>query len=172
MPIDPDTAAAAAAAAAAKRELLRHVLATIAYRGGKAVRHAPEAFSEFRAAPDSRSAGEILAHIGDLLDWALSLARGKQVWNDSAPRAWDEDVRRFHDGLAVLEDYVSSDAPLAATPEKLFQGPFADALNHIGQIAMLRRLAGSPIRGENYHKADIAAGRVGADQAPARREFD
>lgn len=167
MPIDPGSAAAAA-----KRELLRHVLATIAYRGGKAMHDAPEGFSRFRAAPDSRSAGEILAHVGDLLDWALSLARGKQAWNDSAPQAWDADVRRFHAGLATLEEYFASDAPFAATPEKLFQGPFADALNHIGQIAMLRRLAGSPIRGENYHKADIAAGRVGADQAPPRREFD
>ena len=157
---------------AGARAMLRHVLATIAYRGGKAVRGAPAEFSSFRAAPDSRSAGEILAHIGDLLDWGLSLARGKQAWTDTPPGAWDADVARFFAGLAALDAYFASDAPLGSTPEQLFQGPCADSLNHIGQIAMLRRLAGAPIRGENYHKADITAGRVGAGQAVPRREFD
>lgn len=150
---------------------LRHALATLAYRGGKAVRNAPAEFSSFQAGPSSRTAGQILAHIGDLLDWGLSLAQGQQRWQDSAPQAWDADVARFHAGLAAFDGYLASGAPLACTPEKLFQGPIADALTHVGQIGMLRRLAGSPVKGENYFRADIEIGRVGPDQTTPKREF-
>ena len=154
------------------REFLRHTIATLAYRGGKAIRHAPEGFSNFRAADGSRSAGEILAHIGDLFDWGLSIAKGKERWRDSKPRTWHQDADRFHAALAELDAYVASDEPLGSSVEKLFQGPIADALTHVGQINMLRRLAGSPIRGESYYRAEISAGRVGPDQAKAVREFD
>jgi hypothetical protein len=156
----------------AKRELLRHTLATLAYRGGKAVRGAPEKFASFRVGDRSRTPAQILAHVGDLLDWALSLAKGAQVWRDSAPSPWSRETTRFFEGLERLDQYLASDAPLKASPEKLFQGPVADALTHVGQIAMLRRLAGSAMKGENYYKADIVAGRVGQDQSPAVMEFD
>jgi hypothetical protein len=149
---------------------LRHTLATLAYRGGKAVRDAPP-FSSFRAGPGSRTAGEILAHIGDLLDWAVSLARGEQKWEPRAPQEWAADVKRFHEGLATLDEYLSSEAPLGSPAEKIFQGPIADALTHVGQIAMLRRLANAPVKGENYHRAEISIGRVGVDQPKAIREF-
>jgi len=152
-------------------QLLRHTLATLAYRGGKAVRGAPDSFAEFRAAAGSRSAGEILAHIGDLLDWALSIAQGQQKWNNSQPLAWAAESDRFFRALEAFDAYLASGA-LHATPEKLFQGPIADALTHVGQIAMLRRLAGVPVRGENYHVANIATGRAGADQPTPVREFD
>ena len=152
-------------------QLLRHTLATLAYRGGKALRGAPAGFTDFRPAPGSRSAGEILAHIGDLLDWGLSLARGKQAWNDSKPRSWDEDTARFFAGLKAFDDYLASNESREPAA-KLFQGPIADAFTHVGQIGMLRRLAGGPVRGENYHKADIQPGRVGAEQAEPKREFD
>ncbi|HEX6184348.1 MAG TPA: hypothetical protein VFZ44_10750 [Pyrinomonadaceae bacterium] len=155
----------------AKRELLRHTLATLAYRGGKAVRDAPEGFGEFNACEGARTPAEILAHVGDLLDWALSLARGEQRWQDSAPLPWGEEVARFFKGLGELDAYLASDAPLASIAESLFQGPVADALTHVGQIALLRRMAGAPVRGENYFKAEIKAGRVGAEQAAPRREF-
>ena len=154
------------------RELLRHTLATLAYRGGKTIRGTPAGFSEFRAKDGSRTAGQILAHIGDLLDWSLSIANGKEAWHDSAPQAWQSDVARFFSGLEKLDARLASDAPLGGTDEQLFQGPIADALTHVGQIAMLRRLAGSPVRGENYMRADIVAGRVGPEQTPPRREFD
>jgi hypothetical protein len=154
-----------------RRGLLRHTLATLAYRGGKTLRGAPGTFAGFRAAEETRTPAEILAHIGDLLDWALSLAKGKQAWNNSQPLPWDEEVQRFHAGLTALDAFLASDAPLACTAEKLFQGPIADALTHIGQIAMLRRMAGSPVRPENYFQAEITAGRVGADQTPPAREF-
>ncbi len=100
------------------------------------------------------------------------MAEGKPAWNDSRPLPWAEEIARMHAALARLDAYLASSAPLATPPEKLFQGPVADALGHVGQIALLRRLGGGPIRGENYYRADIAAGRVGPDQAPPRREFD
>jgi hypothetical protein len=148
------------------------MIATIAYRGGKAVRGAPDSFSQFRAADQTRSPGEILAHIGDLMEWGLSISQGQQRWRDSVPLPWAAEVRRFFTALEALEVYLASDQPLYESIEKLFQGPVADALTHIGQIAMLRRLAGAPVRGENYHKAQIITGRVGADQAAPVREFD
>jgi hypothetical protein len=154
------------------RALLRHTVATLAYRGGKALRGAPEGFAEFRAGATTRTPGQILAHVGDLLDWALALARGEKVWRDSPALAWQAGSQRFFEGLERFDALLASDAPLAATPEKLFQGPVADALAHVGQIALLRRLAEAPIRGENYYRADIAAGRVGEAQAPPRMEFD
>lgn len=154
-----------------KRELLRHTLATLAYRGGKAVRGAPADFAEFRAGPQTRTPGQILAHIGDLLDWALWLARGEHRWQNSEALAWDAGVERFFVALAALDAYLASEAPLGRPAELLFQGPVADALTHVGQITMLRRLAASPVRGENYAKADIVAGRVGAEQAAPRVEF-
>ena len=155
-----------------KRELLRHTVATVAYRGGKAVRGAPADFSSFRAKDGSRTAGQILAHVCDLLDWAVSLADGAQVWGDSTPQAWDRDVERFFEALGRFDARLASDAPLGCRAEQLFQGPVADTLTHVGQIAMLRRLAGSPVRAENYFKADIVTGRIGPEQTPPRREFD
>ena len=152
--------------------LLRHTVATLAYRGGKSLRGAPPGFAEFRAAPGSRSAGEILAHIGDLLDWALSLAEGKQAWRDSPAVSWEEGTARFFAALEAFDRRLAAPAPLGNPPSKLFQGPIADALTHVGQINLLRRLAEAPVRGENYHRAEIAAGRVGADQAAPVREFD
>jgi hypothetical protein len=151
---------------------LRHTLATLAYRGGKAVRGAPRGFGKFRASPTTRTPGEILAHIGDLLDWGAALADGKHVWHGSKPRDWEREVARFFSGLKKLDRRLASKKPLGFSPEKLFQGPIADALTHIGQIALLRRMAGSPVRGENYFLAEIAAGRVGRKQPAPVFEFD
>jgi hypothetical protein len=153
-------------------ELLRHTVATLAYRAGKAVRGAPPDFQRFQAGPGTRTPGEILAHIGDLLDWAVALADGKHSWHDSQPLPWDKEVARFHRTLETLDTRLASGQPLGFSAEKLFQGPIADALTHVGQIAMLRRMAGAPIRGENYFRAVIEAGRVGQAQAAAVQEFD
>ncbi|MDR3717191.1 MAG: hypothetical protein P4K98_00215 [Bryobacteraceae bacterium] len=150
----------------------RHTLATLAYRGGKTLRGAPESFASFRASESTRTPAEILAHIGDLLDWALSIADGRQTWHDSVPLAWPEEVARFFAALGRLDARLASGEPLKTTAERLFQGPVADAFTHVGQIAMLRRMAGAPMRGENYFKAEIVAGRVGPEQAQPRREFD
>jgi hypothetical protein len=154
-----------------KREMLRHTVATLAYRGAKAARGAPESFASFKPRPQCTPA-EILAHIGDLLDWALSIAKGNETWHNAEPLAWDQEVERFHTALQSFDDYLDSDAALDATCERLFQGPIADALTHVGQIAMLRRIAGELMKGENYSRAKIAAGRVGPDQETPKREFD
>jgi hypothetical protein len=154
------------------RDFLRHTLATLAYRAGKAVRDAPPTFATFTPGPTSRTPANILAHMGDLFDWALSLARGKQTWKNSTPLAWDAEVARFFDALGRFDAYLASEEPLHAPCAQLFQGPIADALTHTGQLTMLRRIAGSPIQGENYAQADIVAGRVTAAQSSPRREFD
>ena len=155
-----------------KRALLRHALATLAYRGGKAVRGAPPSFASLKIGESTRTPADILTHVGDLLDWCRSLAQGRHTWRDSTPLAWDAEVRRFFDALEALDAQLASDEPLGFPAEKIFQGPIADAFAHVGQIAMLRRLGGAPVKGENYFKADIVSGRVGADQAVPRMEFD
>lgn len=154
------------------REMLRHAVATLAYRAGKAMRNAPPTFSTFQIGDRSRTPGQILAHMCDLFDWANWLALGEHRWSNSTPADWDADVARFFAGLRRFDDHLASDAPLGRSPELLFQGPVADALTHTGQLTMLRRLAGSPVRGENYLKADIGIGRVGPEQSAPRVEFD
>jgi hypothetical protein len=156
----------------ATRAYLRHTVATLSYRAGKVLRDAPPGFGDFSAGPGTRTPAEILAHIVDLLGWALTLARGAQTWHNTKPGDWQADVARFYEALAAFDAYLVSDAPLGASVERLFQGPVADALTHVGQLAFLRRLANSPIRGENYFVADIAAGRTGSEQSDPRREFD
>ena len=147
-------------------------MATVSYRGGKALRGAPEGFGSFRVGPTSRTPVEILAHIGDLFDWALSIADGRQVWKDATPLPWDEEALRFYAALRRFDDRLADPTELKATAAALFQGPVADALTHLGQIALLRRLAQAPVRGENYHKAEIVAGRIEpGTQAAPRREF-
>jgi hypothetical protein len=155
-----------------KREMLRHTLATLAYRGSKAVRDAPDSFATFRASETTRTPGQILAHIGDLLDWALSIAKGAETWRNETPRTWNEEVARFHEALVKFDEFLAADAELATTCERLFQGPIADALTHVGQLTMLRRIAAAPIKGENYSVAKIEAGRVGAEQSPPVFEID
>ena len=150
---------------------LRHTVATLAYRAAKTLRRAPAEFSSFRVAAGSRSAGEILAHMCDLLDWALSQARGKQRWRNSKPRSWSEDSDRFFAAVTSFDDYLASDLPLHARAEKMFQGAVADALTHVGQLAMLRRLAGARVRGENYYRAAIEIGRTGPKQKSPVSEF-
>jgi hypothetical protein len=154
-----------------KRELLRHTLATVAYRAGKAVREAPSGFADFHAGEGVRTPGQILAHIGDLFDWALSIAKGKQAWRDSKPLPWDKEVERFFAALKSFDHFLASNAPVEAPLEKLFQGPIADALTHVGQLAILRRLARAPVKGENYYAAEVVADRVSAEQVAPKREF-
>jgi hypothetical protein len=154
------------------RELLRHTVATLAYRAGKALRDAPREFATFVVSPGSRTPAQILAHMGDLFDWALSMAKGAQRWQNAPVQSWDADCARFFAALTVFDEYLASEPQLGVSPERLFQGPIADALTHTGQIAMLRRIAGVPVRGENYARAEIERGRVGAEQTKAGFEFD
>src|ERR1035437_10197703 len=154
------------------RAFLRHTLATIAYRGAKAIRSAGPNFAEYSASETSRTPAKILAHVGDLMDWGLAMSEGRREWHDSTPLAWGKECERFFTALKKFDDYLASEKPLQVSAEKLFQGPIADALTHVGQIAMLRRMAGVPLKGENYFVAEITVGRVGSDQVPPRKEFD
>jgi hypothetical protein len=150
---------------------LRHTLATLSYRLGKVLRDVPPDFGTFHAGAGARTPGEILAHIGDLMDWALTMVEGRQAWHDSKPLAWPDEVARFYRAIGALDASLAKKGLVATGAEKLFQGPIADALTHTGQIALLRRMAGYPVRGESYAVAEIVIGRTGAEQAAPRREF-
>jgi hypothetical protein len=132
------------------RGMIRHAVATLVYRGSKTFRNTSAEFGVFRVKPGSRTPVEILAHMGDLFDWALSLAKGQEVWHDSPPQDWNREVARFYASVRAFDTYLADSSTIACPPEKLFQGPIADAISHVGQLAMLRRLFGAPIRGENY----------------------
>jgi hypothetical protein len=155
----------------ARTALLRHTVATVAYRGAKVLRGAPAEFADFKLNPTTRTPGEILAHIGDLYDWALAMAQGRNEWHDSPPTAWPQETERFFRTLAAFDGYLASNLPLGTPAENLFQGPVADSLMHVGQLAMMRRISGSGIRGENYAKAQIVMGQVGPNQTTPRVEF-
>ncbi|MEP6904088.1 MAG: hypothetical protein ABJA66_20380 [Actinomycetota bacterium] len=154
------------------RQFLRHILATVAYRGGKAIKDAPAGFSDFKASETTRTPLQILAHIGDLFDWAFSMAQGKTVWKEAKFLNWNDESKRFFDVLKAFDNYLASDEPINNPIEKLFQGPVADALTHVGQINLLRRMFDAPVGDENYFKAEIEIGRVGENQAANRTGFD
>jgi hypothetical protein len=110
--------------------------------------------------------------MADLMAWGVTIARGDYVWTAAGGDEWQTEVQRFFAGLAALDQQLSSSEPPAGAIEQLIQGPLADALTHVGQLAMLRAAASAAIRPESYAKAEIVIGRVGIEQAPARREFD
>jgi hypothetical protein len=156
----------------AECDLVRHMVATIAYRAEKVLREVPEGFPTLRSGPTARTPAEILAHMGDLFDWALSIARGAPQWHDSVPQHWGTEVARFFGALQELDDHLRSAGLIRCESRKLLQGPIADALTHVGQLALLRRIAGAPVKGENYFRAEILPGRVGTEQSRVRVEFD
>ena len=152
-----------------KRELLRHTVASLAYRAARVIEGASEDFAHFEGA--GRQPVQILAHMGDLFDWALSTVQGRERWHTSRPHAWATEQQRFFAALHAFDAYLASDEPMYAAVEPLFQGPVADALTHVGQMAMLRRLAGCPTCGENFYVADVKAGQVGAEQPAPIQPF-
>ena len=153
-------------------EFVRHVLATIAYRAGKTIRTAPESFAEFKPGPSTKTPLQIVAHMGDLFDWSLTVVKGSPGWTAAPTTTWNDDVARFFGALKRFDDYLISGNPIKADLAKLFQGPISDSLTHIGQLAMLRRLHGSPMKGESYMRADIVPGRVGIEQTPPKPEYE
>jgi hypothetical protein len=152
-----------------KRELLRHTLATLAYRAARALDGAPDHFAGFAGA--GRMPVQILAHMGDLMDWALTAAVGKERWQTSQPSQWKLEKQRFFQALQAFDSFLASDGEIKAPIDRLMQGPVVDALTHVGQLAMMRRLSGTPTRGENFYIAAIAVGQVGADQPAAVQPF-
>ena len=152
-----------------KRELLRHTLAILAYRTTRALDGAPDHFAGF--AGTGRMPIQILAHMGDLFDWALSMAEGHPRWHNSMPLEWSAEQQRFFAALTAFDAFLASDVELHAPAERLLQGPVADAITHVGQLAMLRRMAGCPAKGENFYVAEIEAGRTGAEQTAPVKPF-
>lgn len=154
------------------RAVLRHVVATLAYRSAKVLRDVPPGFADFAGLPGGRTPVQILAHLADLMSWASRAAEGEATWRAEGGSDWNTELWRFYGNLETLDRFLASGAPLSNPPEMLIQGPLADALTHVGQIAMLRGAAGMPVRPESYTRAEIVAGRVGLDQAAPGREFD
>ena len=157
------------------RLFLRHALATLAYRAGKAVRGTPEAFGRYRPGDESsRTVVEILSHMGDLMDWVLRMVQGHPSWTTATTLPWTQEIERFFASLGALDAYLASGAPIAWDPGRMFQSGMADALTHTGQLAMLRHLSGFKMKGESYARADIEIGRVGLEQTPPdpKVEFD
>ena len=154
------------------RGVLRHFAATLAYRAAKVLRDVPPVFAAASFGDTARSPVRIVAHMADLMAWAITLTRGDYVWKAEGGGDWDVEVGRFFDGLATLDRELTDGPLLPGSIEKLIQGPLADAFTHVGQLAMLRGMAGAPVRPEAYARAEIVAGRVGREQAAPKREFD
>jgi hypothetical protein len=156
----------------ASNQWLRHTLATLAYRAEKALRNAPQDFAEYRASPRSRSALGLVAHLGDLMEWAVRMTRGEMRWRPVPQTSWPGANDRFFTGLADLDAALANEPPECLPHEIIFQGPIADALTHIGQLNMMRGMHGTPVRPESYARASITRGQVGRNQSSARSEFD
>ena len=144
-----------------KRQLLRHLVATVVFRGRVAIANAPNEFANFRASSETRSPVEILAHIGDLLIGSKHLLQGEFVELATSPLSWKDERGRFFRAARELDEFLAGDMPLAFPVEKFVQGPIGDALTHVGQIVMLRRIAGFPIDATPYFTAEIVAGEIG-----------
>ena len=149
-----------------KRDLLRHFLAALAYRTQKALRDAPADFGAFRAAEGVRTPARIVCHMTSVLGYARTLFVGGKYWPDPLP-SLEEEIVRFHEMVQDLARHIEIGTPLSGgmSAERMLQGPFSDAMTHAGQLAMLRRLAGSPVAPENFVFADIQPHRLGPDQA-------
>lgn len=149
-----------------KRELLRHFLAALAYRTQKALRDAPGDFGEFQPPAKVRNPAALVRHMTSVLGYARTYFVGGHYWPGPLPTLEDE-VVRFHEMLEELSEHLADDTPLlqGMTEERLLQGPLADAMTHAGQLAMLRRFAGSPVPPENFIVADIEKERLGVDQS-------
>ena len=149
-----------------KRLLLRHFLAALAYRTQKALRGAPGDFASFSVAEGARTPAELVRHMTSVLGYARTFFVGGRYWPDPLPSLPDE-ILRFHEMVQDLAKHLEVGTPLLQdmTPEQLIQGPFADAMTHAGQLAMLRRLAGSPVAPENFVVAEIDPQRLGPEQA-------
>jgi hypothetical protein len=155
---------------ATARAVLRHMLATLAYRAAKVLREPPPDFGARTFGSATRQPTRIVAHLADLMAWGVTLARGEYTWKASGSDDWNVEVDRFFDQLAALDRELQSLA--AGAVEPVIQGPLADTLTHVGQLAMLRGMAGLPVRPESYARAEIVVGRTGREQAAAKREFD
>ena len=154
------------------RLVVRHLVATLAYRAAKVLRDVPDGFANATFGDATRRPVRIVAHLADLMAWGVTIARGDVKWKPEGSDDWTTEVNRFFAGLAAIDGELAAEGPFAGSLEQLIQGPLADALTHVGQLAMLRGMSGAPVRPESYARAEIVPGRVGMEQASPRREFD
>jgi hypothetical protein len=157
-----------------ERALLRHYLAAIAYRTQKALRGAPATYPSFDAGHNVRTPVEILRHMTSLLGHVRTLFIGGSYPKKPEPLAtFGDEIARFHEMLEDIALRLTSGAPLrGVTHEQLLQGPFSDIMTHVGQLALLRRLAGAPVPPEDFIYADIHSDRLGPEQAAPARPDD
>jgi hypothetical protein len=151
---------------------LRQLAATLAYRAAKVLRDVPPEFAQFKCGESTRRPIDIVAHMADLMAWGVTIANAEIKWVAGGSDDWDREVARFFDGLALLDAKLAAEEPFKGSVDKMIQGPFADALTHVGQLALMRGMAGIAVRPESYARATIEPGRVGRDQAPPAYEFD
>jgi len=154
-----------------ERQLITHFLAAIAYRTQKSIRDAPETYWTFAAGKQVRTPIEILRHMTSVLGYARTLFIGGDypVQPKVLPGV-DAEIGRLHEIIEDLGQLLEGEASLhEITEEQLLQGPLSDAMTHVGQLALLRRLHGSPVPPENFVYADISATRLGKDQPGPRR---
>lgn len=146
------------------RQLLRHFLAVLAYRTQKVLRGAPATFSDFRPADNVRTPHELMWHMTGLIGYARTMLHGGEY---APPRLqlFESEVARFHAVLQSLSDDFADDTLRARiTDEQFLQGPLSDAMTHVGQLAMLRRLEGTPVPSENFIFAQISSDNLSAAQ--------
>jgi hypothetical protein len=144
----------------AKTDLLRHFLATLAYRCRKVILGAPQNFGDFDAGHGVRKPSEILSHMSGVLLHAHSFLAAQESARMPLG-AWEEEVGRFFRILSELDKSLKSGLQWnGRTEEQILQGPLADAMTHVGQLAMLRRMASSPIPKESFDEAAIRPGDV------------
>ena len=149
-------------------DLLRHFLATLAYRTQKALRGAPPEYADHRVAPNARTPHELVWHMTGLMGYVVVLFRGG-VWQPDRLDTFDEEIRRFHAQLERVDELLRSEPlPAGVGPERLLQGPLADAMTHAGQLAILRRCVGDPVAPENFLRADVDVRELGPEQPPPR----
>ncbi len=153
-------------------ELLRHCVSTLAYRAAKALNDFPLHAVGERVGPRARTPLEIVSHLGDLMRWAESLAHGESRWEPRPASEWTGACDGFFAALAALDAALAEADPRSRPAAQIFQGPIADALTHVGQLALLRSCAGSPLRPESFARAGIEVGKIGREQAAPRAEFD
>ena len=151
--------------------IVRHIVATLAYRAAKVLRGVPPGFAQTSFGESTRKPVLIVAHMADLAMYAIRVTQGQLLFKAEGSDDWEREVARFFDNLATLDRELASTS-VEFSVEKLIQGPLADALTHVGQLAMLRGMAGAPVRPESFARAEVVAGRVGSEQAPPGREFD
>ena len=143
--------------------LLRHFLASIAYHASKAIRDAPPNYPELDVGMGVRTPRRILNHVTGVLSYAHSFyEQYDTTYFEDKP--WGDEVDHFYETLGRLDASMAESKPREVTERQLLQGPLSDAMAHVGQLLMLRRLAGSPVPSENFIYADIRVGVVGPDQ--------